>query len=85
MGSDFYQTDEERASDLRSGKIPIGIGENTTIRRAIVDKNVRIGKNVQIINKEGIQDVNREDAGYCICGGIVVICKGATIPDHTII
>jgi glucose-1-phosphate adenylyltransferase len=50
-----------------------------------VDKNVRIGKNVQIINKEGIQDVNREDAGYCICGGIVVICKGATIPDHTII
>jgi glucose-1-phosphate adenylyltransferase len=74
MGSDFYQTDEERAADLRSSKVPIGIGENTTIRRAIVDKN-----------KEGIQDVNREDVGYCICGGIVVICKGATIPDHTII
>jgi glucose-1-phosphate adenylyltransferase len=85
MGSDFFQTDEERAADLRAGKVPIGIGENTTIRRAIVDKNVRIGKNVQIINKEGIQDVNREDVGYCICGGIVVICKGATIPDRTII
>lgn len=86
MGSDFYQTEEERAADLRSGKVPIGIGENTIIRRAIVDKNARIGKHVQIINKEGIQDTTScEDKGYCICNGIVVVLKGATIPDYTTI
>jgi glucose-1-phosphate adenylyltransferase len=86
MGSDFYQTEEERAADLRSGKVPIGIGENTIIRRAIVDKNARIGKHVQIINKEGIQDTTScEDKGYCICNGIVVVLKGATIPDNTTI
>jgi glucose-1-phosphate adenylyltransferase len=86
MGSDFYQTEEERAADLRSGKVPIGIGENTIIRRAIVDKNARIGKHVQIVNKEGIQDTTScEDKGYCICNGIVVVLKGATIPDYTTI
>jgi glucose-1-phosphate adenylyltransferase len=85
MGSDFYQTEEERTADLRAGKVPMGIGENTTIRRAIVDKNARIGKHVQIINKEGIVDSNCEEKGYCICNGIVVVLKGATIADYTTI
>lgn len=85
MGCDFYQPLEEREADLKAGKVPLGIGPNTVIRRAIIDKNVRIGKNVQIINKDHIQDVNREEKGYCICSGIVVVLKGATIPDNTVI
>jgi glucose-1-phosphate adenylyltransferase len=40
---------------------------------------------VQIINKEGIQDATCEENGYCIRGGIVVVLKGATIPDNTTI
>jgi len=85
MGCDFYQPQEERAADLASGKVPMGIGENTIIRHAIIDKNARIGKNVQIINKDRVQDVNREDIGYCICNGIVVGVKNAVIPDNMII
>jgi glucose-1-phosphate adenylyltransferase len=85
MGCDFYQTESDRQADLSAGAVPLGIGENTVIRRAIIDKNVRIGKNVQIINRDHIQDVNREDKGYCICGGIVVVIKGAVIPDDTVI
>ena len=85
MGCDFYQPQDERAADLKNGKVPMGIGENTIIRHAIIDKNARIGKNVQIINKDRIQDINREDAGYCICNGIVVVVKNAVIPDNTII
>ena len=85
MGCDFYQPQEERAADLMINKVPMGIGENTIIRRAIIDKNARIGKNVQIINKDRIQDVNREEQGYCICNGIVVVVKNAVIPDNTII
>lgn len=30
--------------------IPIGIGEGSHIRKAIVDKNSRIGKNVMVLN-----------------------------------
>jgi glucose-1-phosphate adenylyltransferase len=85
MGCDFYQPQEERESDLATNKVPMGIGENTIIRHAIIDKNARIGKNVQIINKDRVQDVNREEQGYCICNGIVVVVKNAVIPDNTII
>ncbi|NUN63946.1 glucose-1-phosphate adenylyltransferase [Pseudanabaena biceps] len=85
MGCDFYQPQEERKKDLENHIVPMGIGENTIIRHAIIDKNARIGKNVQIINKDRVQDVNREDQGYCICNGIVVVVKNAVIPDNTII
>ncbi|MEY3305523.1 MAG: glucose-1-phosphate adenylyltransferase [Pseudanabaena sp.] len=85
MGCDFYQPEEDRASDLENSRVPMGIGENTIIRHAIIDKNARIGKNVQIINKDRVQDVNREEQGYCICNGIVVVVKNAVIPDNTII
>ena len=85
MGCDFYQPQEERITDLETNIVPMGIGENTIIRHAIIDKNARIGKNVQIINKDRIQDINREEHGYCICNGIVVVVKNAIIPDNTII
>lgn len=85
MGCDFYQPQEDRKKDLENHTVPMGIGENTIIRHAIIDKNARIGKNVQIINKDRVQDVNREDQGYCICNGIVVVVKNAVIPDNTII
>jgi glucose-1-phosphate adenylyltransferase len=85
MGCDFYQKKEEIAQELAEGKVPMGIGENSVIRRAIIDKNVRIGKNVQIINRDHIQDADCEERGFCIRGGIVIVLKNATIPDNTII
>jgi glucose-1-phosphate adenylyltransferase len=85
MGCDDYSTPNERAADIAAGRVPMGIGENTIIRRAIIDKNVRIGNNVQIINKDHVQDANHEDKGYCICNGIVVVVKDAVIPDNTVI
>jgi glucose-1-phosphate adenylyltransferase len=85
MGSDYYESPSERLQALESGKVPLGIGANTTIRRAIIDKNARIGRNVQIINKEGVMESNREELGFVIRSGIVVIIKNATIPDGTVI
>lgn len=32
-----------------------------------------------------VQDANHEDKGYIIRSGIVVIMRGATIPDGTVI
>jgi len=85
MGSDYYESPTERLQNLESGKIPLGVGANTTIRKAIIDKNARIGRNVQITNNEGIVEATREDLGFVIQNGIVVIIKNATIPDGMVI
>ena len=60
-------------------------GSNTTVRRAIVDKNARIGSNVQIVNKEGVRESNREAQGFVIKDGITVVIKDSIIPDGTVI
>src|SRR5919109_1201016 len=60
MGADYYESPAERAKALETGKIPLGVGANTTIQKAIVDKNARIGRNVQIINRDHVQEARRE-------------------------
>ncbi|WP_310417046.1 glucose-1-phosphate adenylyltransferase [Chamaesiphon sp. OTE_8_metabat_110] len=81
MGADFYEPAPERKNQTETGGIPIGIGFNTTIRRAIIDKNARIGSDVMIINKEGVEEAQREELGFYIRSGIVVVLKNATIPS----
>ncbi|NMG20189.1 glucose-1-phosphate adenylyltransferase [Brasilonema bromeliae] len=85
MGADFYQPFAERQSDCETKGVSLGIGANTTIRRAIIDKNARIGCDVQIINKDNVQEAERENQGFYIKSGIVVVLKNAIIPDGTII
>jgi glucose-1-phosphate adenylyltransferase len=85
MGSDYYESPAERAKTLESGKVPLGVGANSTIQRAIVDKNTRIGRNVRIINKDHVTESSREDLGFVIRNGIIVVIKNATIPDGTVI
>ncbi|MEL6937731.1 MAG: glucose-1-phosphate adenylyltransferase [Cyanobacteria bacterium J06598_1] len=89
IGSDYYEKMDENGefpiSVDQPNTIPIGIGEGSVIRRAIIDKNARIGRNVQIINKDNVEEAKCEDKGYYIRSGIVVILKNAVIPDGTII
>jgi len=85
MGSDFYESYEERIALRNGGGIPLGVGQGTTVKRAILDKNARIGDNVTIINKDNVEEADRSDQGFYIRNGIVVIVKNATIPDGTII
>jgi glucose-1-phosphate adenylyltransferase len=85
MGADYYEPFPEQQRQMESGKIPIGIGSNTTIRQAIIDKNARIGSNVMIINKDRVEEAEREKEGFYIRNGIVVIFKNSIIPDGTII
>ena len=84
MGADYYEEREE--CELLPGCLPIGIGENSVVRKAIVDKNARIGSNVQIVNKDGVvESFDHEDDGYVIRDGIITIIKDAIIPDGTVI
>ena len=85
MGADFYQASVERQCNVEKGDIPVGIGTDSIIRGAIVDKNASIGHDVKIINKDNVQEADRESQGFYIRSGIVVVLKNAVIPDGTII
>jgi len=85
MGSDFYEPYAERQSDCSEGVSSLGIGANTTVRRAIIDKNAHIGCDVQIINKDNVQEADRENQGFYIRSGIIVVLKNAVIADGTVI
>lgn len=85
LGADYYETPQEQHLLLSSGGVPMGVGINCVIRGAIIDKNARIGANVQIINQDGIQESAREEEGFVISKGIVTILRQATIPAHTVI
>jgi glucose-1-phosphate adenylyltransferase len=85
MGADFYEPFAERQADCDTKRIPMGIGSNSTIRRAIIDKNARIGCDVQIINKGRVEEADREKQGFIIRNGIVVVIKNAVIPDGMVI
>uniref|UniRef100_A0A5B7AX40 glucose-1-phosphate adenylyltransferase n=1 Tax=Davidia involucrata TaxID=16924 RepID=A0A5B7AX40_DAVIN len=85
MGADYYQTESEIASLLAEGKVPIGVGQNTKIRNCIIDKNAKIGRDVVISNKDGVEEAERPDEGFYIRSGITVILKNATIKDGTVI
>ena len=83
MGSDYYEQAGE--CDVYSDCLPIGVGRGTEIKGAIVDKNARIGRHCRIVNVDNVQEAMREDEGYVIRDGVIVIVKDATIPDGTII
>ena len=83
MGADFYETDVSK-SDSKSKGIPlVGVGENTRIESAIIDKNARIGANC-VISPEGKPD-HFDGENYYVREGIAIVPKGAIIPDGTIL
>ena len=85
MGSDFFENVEEMTMNVTRAIPHIGIGENCTIRRSIIDKNARIGKNVQLINHRGVETEDSPTGNYFIREGIILIPKNAIIADGTII
>lgn len=85
LGADYYQTESEIASLLAEGKVPIGVGRNSKISNCIIDKNAKIGSDVIIANKEGVQEADRPEEGFYIRSGITIITEKATIKDGTVI
>ncbi len=76
-GADFY------TNEGSGYKVPGGIGENTVIKRAIIDKNVKIGKNVRLVNDKNIENADYE---HCVIrNGIIVVATRTIIPDGYVI
>jgi glucose-1-phosphate adenylyltransferase len=83
IGGDFYELDENRRAIIDRGELPIGIGEGASVKRAIIDKNARIGPGAIIHGAPDRPDASGE--GWLVRDGIVIVRKNAVIPPGTVI
>lgn len=83
MGADYYQTIEEMRVEIGAGLPRVGIGENTVIKRAIIDKNARIGSGVRLLNEGRVNNADGAGGSYYIRDGIIIVPKNAVIKDST--
>ncbi|MCS3863020.1 glucose-1-phosphate adenylyltransferase [Salinibacter ruber] len=83
MGADHFRWHDMEERGFVEGPANPGIGENSYVEGAIIDKNVSIGKRCIIKNRDNVQEAEEEK--YHIRDGIVVIPKNTRIPDDTII
>jgi glucose-1-phosphate adenylyltransferase len=79
MGADWYEE-----TPPTPGEPAFGVGANSVIERAILDKNMRIGRGVRILNEAGVMESD-EMPTHVIRDGIVVVPKLAVVPDGTIV
>ena len=79
MGSDYYQNLDELNQNIANNVKNIGIGKRCYINNTIVDKNCRIGNDVYLNGGKHLEDSNTPL--YTIKEGIIVVKKGAVLPD----
>ena len=79
MGNDFYETLPEIVRQEEDNMPALGIGNHCVLKQVIVDKDCRIGNNVTI--KGGTHLSNVDHPLFSIKDGIVVVKKGAIIPE----
>lgn len=80
MGADSYETVEDLQENRALGRPAIGVGSGTIVRHAILDKNVRIGRNV-ILDPSGLPDRFGEGIDLAIRDGVLIVCKNVVVPD----
>jgi glucose-1-phosphate adenylyltransferase len=85
MGADYYQTLEDMLTDREQSLPRVGIGEGTIIRRAIVDKNARIGANVRLLNEAAVENTDGPNGTYYIRDRIIIVPKNGVLPDGTVV
>ena len=83
MGCDYYENIDQIQEKNQKGIPILGIGERCIIEDAIIDKNCSIGNDVTI--KGGAHLEKLDHPLYTIKDGIVVVKKGAVIPNGYII
>ncbi|MBM3304482.1 MAG: glucose-1-phosphate adenylyltransferase [Candidatus Aminicenantes bacterium] len=83
MGADYFESAQDLAQSRAAGIPDIGIGRDCEIRNAIIDKNARVGHGVKLVNRGGLRSETAES--HVIVEGLIVVPKGAVIPDGTVI
>ena len=82
MGADFYETEQQMAANVGQGLPHLGIGKQCVIRRAIIDKNARIGDGCHL-SPAGKADGRYVEGAVIIRDGVLVVPKGAVLPAGT--
>ena len=85
LGADYYQSLDDMREETADGIPHIGIGSNTLIRRAIIDKNARIGSNVRLVNESGVENADDPDGSYYIRDRIILVPKNSRVKDGTVV
>jgi glucose-1-phosphate adenylyltransferase len=81
MGVDYYEPLESVLRHHQANLPRMGIGRNTRIENAIIDKNTRIGDDC-VLTPEGKPDF-MDGKNFYVRDGILIIPKGAIIPHGT--
>ncbi|KAI8474084.1 MAG: nucleotide-diphospho-sugar transferase [Monoraphidium minutum] len=88
FGADEMETAAGRAADFAAGVVPLGLGAGCVVRRAIIDKNARIGAGARLVNAAGVRESGPRDGlprGVVIRDGLIVVPKNAVIPAGTVL
>ena len=80
LGNDYYETPEHLEVDVSNNVPPLGIGDGAVIEKAIIDKNVRIGRQANVINDRGLTELP-ESQHFTIRDGVIVVPKNAVLGD----
>jgi glucose-1-phosphate adenylyltransferase len=83
LGCDYYESENSIKQNAAKGAPRVGIGRNTSIENAIIDKNARIGDNCRISPVGKPEKVDHPL--YYIRDGIVIVPKNGVIPHGTVI
>jgi glucose-1-phosphate adenylyltransferase len=78
MGADYYEGEVEPHTPT---SVKLGIGRDSLIQGAIIDKNARIGAGVVI--RPFPRGTDKDGDHWFVRDGIVVIPKNAILPDDT--
>ena len=81
MGADFSESADEVRENVALGRPAVGVGEGSEIRRAIVDKNARIGCRVRLSPGDREDGWVDEEHGLYVRDGILLVIKNAVVPD----
>jgi glucose-1-phosphate adenylyltransferase len=79
LGADIYET----SSAAAASDVPLGIGANVEIDRAIIDKNARIGTGARLVNSRNVDDLDGD--GFFIRHGIIIVPKGGVIQPGAVV
>lgn len=71
LGADAYE------EEVGGTRVPLGIGRNVVLDRAIVDKNARIADGVRLVNDRNVETFDGD--GFAVRDGIIVVPKGAVV------
>ncbi len=62
-----------------AGAIPLGVGEGSHLRDVVLDRDVRIGRNVKLVNADDLSEY--EDDFITVRDGVIAVGARKAIPD----